>query len=619
MAAPLIPRNLLFSEANRITPQISPDGKHLAFLAVRCGITNLWMGDFNVQHAKPITFEKKRGIIHFLWSLDSKHILYLLDKDGSEKNQLRAVAVDSGEDRALTFPTDGGVQIIGKSKTVPGKILVAIERIDKPIGIYRLTVASGDKEFVMDSPPLMVNWIADSHLNVRAGLFLRDDGGITLSVRETTSLQWKEAIKWLASDSLTSGPIAFNSDDSALYLLDSRGSGTNKLLLLDITTLETSLVAQHTNYDIVRVLFSSIKDKVLAYSIAADRHLWMVIDESVRKDTEHIAALEEGDYYPFSRDIEDRLWVVAYVSDRQPVTFYLYDRNTDKATFLFDHEPRLREYNLAEMKPFKIHARDGLPLHGYLTLPPEGPLTGLPLVLKIHSGPWIRDVWEYDPEVQWLASRGYACLQVNFRGSTGYGKAFLNAGDREWGGRMHEDLIDTIDWVVSSGVADPKRIAAFGLSYGGYAALMAAIISPERFCCVVDLMGPTDLSSFILGLPPHLARYRSIFEKRIGHPKKDAAFLKDRSPLYQAHHLIVPTLVVHTDNDPRVSRADSERLVKKLQKCNKICEYLELSGEGHGIQDEKNREIMYGTIENFFSRYLGGRSQTPVALPSPGH
>jgi len=311
----------------------------------------------------------------------------------------------------------------------------------------------------------------------------------------------------------------------------------------------------------------------------------------------------------FRSDHEDKTWLVAYNADDAPTAFYAYDRSLREATFLFTDRRMLDRVRLARMEPIRFRARDGLTIHGYLTLPAGVEPRNLPMVLLVHGGPWKRDYWGYHGEVQWLANRGYAVLQVNFRGSTGYGKSYLNAGNREWGGKMQDDLIDGVQWVVSRGIADPKRVAIYGNSYGGYAALMGLVQTPDVFACAVDIVGPTNLITFIKRMPPYWKPIESVLWDRVGHPEQDAEFLRARSPLFNVEKITKPLLIAQGANDPRNYTAESVQLVEALRAAGKEVEYHEYADEGHGLTKPENLLDFSAKTERFLAKHIGGRAQ----------
>jgi dipeptidyl aminopeptidase/acylaminoacyl peptidase len=334
---------------------------------------------------------------------------------------------------------------------------------------------------------------------------------------------------------------------------------------------------------------------------------WEVFDESIRNDIDAVRALNPGDFGIHSRTLDDSTWIIGFTEDDRPVSYHRYDRATGRSTFLFYNRPSLAKYALASMQPISFASRDGLTVHGYLTVPPGFEDQRLPMVLLVHGGPWHRDVWGYDPEAQWLANRGYACLQINFRGSTGYGKAFLNAGDKEWGGNMHNDLADAVQWAVDQGVADRDRIAIYGGSYGGYAALVGATFTPDLFKCAVDIVGPSNLITFIETIPPYWESYLEMLHRRVGHPERDKELLESRSPLNHVDRIRIPLLIAQGANDPRVKESESEQIVAAMKTNGIDHEYLLFPDEGHGFAKPENRLKFYAAAERFLAKHMGGR------------
>jgi dipeptidyl aminopeptidase/acylaminoacyl peptidase len=352
--------------------------------------------------------------------------------------------------------------------------------------------------------------------------------------------------------------------------------------------------------------------EVRAVTFVKARQELRVLDDAIAADIAALQALSPGELRLVGGDDTDRLWVTAHTVDDGPVRYHLWDRDTREARFLFTHQPALEDYTLAPMEPFTVTARDGLVLHGYLTWPtttPPGSRRDLPVVLNVHGGPWARDTWGYHPEAQWLANRGYLCVQVNYRSSTGYGKAFIHAGDREWGAAMHDDLVDTVAWTVGQGYADPARVAIYGGSYGGYAALVGATFTPDLFAAAVDIVGPSSLATLIRSVPPYWAPMIAQFHNSVGNPDTEEDFLWSRSPLSKVDQIRIPLLIAQGANDPRVPQAESEQIVAALEKHGIDHEYLLFPDEGHGFAKPENRLRFYAAAEAFLARHLGGRAE----------
>ncbi|HEX7581388.1 MAG TPA: S9 family peptidase, partial [Thermoanaerobaculia bacterium] len=362
------------------------------------------------------------------------------------------------------------------------------------------------------------------------------------------------------------------------------------------------------------------KHVIQAVAFSPGRTTWTVLDPSVKADFEGIAKLSDGDFRVYNRDDADATWLVGFTRDKGPVRFYSWDRKGQKGTFLFVHQPKLDGLALAEMKAVKIQARDGLTLNAYLTLPVGVPSKNLPMVVFVHGGPWGRDGWGYSPYAQWFANRGYACLQVNFRGSTGYGKGFLNAGNKQWGLKMHDDLIDAVSWAVKEGIADAKRVAIMGGSYGGYSALAGVTFTPEVFACSVDIVGPSNLKTLIASIPPYWKPMRAEFDVRMGNvdDPKDAELIKAASPLFKADKIVRPLLIGQGANDPRVNQKESEQIVEAIEKNKGVVTYVLYSDEGHGFARPENRIDFNARAEAFLAKYLGGRSEPLEGDKVPG-
>jgi dipeptidyl aminopeptidase/acylaminoacyl peptidase len=372
----------------------------------------------------------------------------------------------------------------------------------------------------------------------------------------------------------------------------------------------TEVLAEDPEADVsdVRIDPDTREPQIVRFTKA--RSEYRVLDPSVAGHLAGIRALHPGDPAFPDADDDDRVWLVAFTNDAGPVSYFAYDTLTGAGRFLFEHQPELSKYDLAPMEPISYQARDGLTVHGYLTFPPGQERADLPTVLLAHGGPWARDTWGYDPQAQWLANRGYLCVQVNFRGSAGYGKAFLNAGNREWGARMQDDLSDAVAHVISQGWTDPAKVAIMGGSYGGYATLAGAAFTPDLYCCGVDIVGPSNLITLIETIPPYWAPMIAQFHTRVGDPAKDRDFLWSRSPLSAVEQIRIPLLIAQGANDPRVKQAESEQIVAALQKAGIEHDYMLFEDEGHGFAKPENRLKFFAAADKFLARYLGGRAES---------
>jgi len=609
-SVPLIPREVLFGNPSRVSPRLSPDGESLAFLAPKDGVLNVWVGPvgspIDGDGFEPITDDRKRGIRLFFWAEDNRHIVYLQDEGGDENWRVHAVDPATKEDRDLTPFEDVQAQILDKNRHFPDGLLVALNRENPELhDAYRLTLSTGDLDLLAKNPGNVVGWVADRDFEVRAAVTATPEGGSELLLREGDD--WNKLIGWNKEDALSSGPVGFAEDAGKMYLLDSRGANTARLVLMDLSSRKTEVLVEDPRYDVSGVVVHPETHAVQAAAVQRARTEWIVLDEAVREDFEALENLGRGDFSVTSRDRADGNWLVAVNSDDGGASYHAYDRRAKSGEHLFDARPELADYALAKMEPVSFTSRDGLEVEGYLTLPPGMAPENLPMVLNVHGGPWARDGWGYDPEAQWFANRGYACLQVNFRGSTGYGKEFLNAGNREWGGRMHDDLVDAVGWAVERGVADPERVAIYGGSYGGYAALVGATFTPDLFRCAVDIVGPSNIITLIESVPPYWKPLIATFTERVGDPETEPEFLKSRSPLFFVDRIRIPLLIAQGANDPRVKQAESEQIVSAMKERGVDHEYLLFEDEGHGFARPENRLKFYSAAEEFLAKHLGGR------------
>jgi dipeptidyl aminopeptidase/acylaminoacyl peptidase len=608
---PLIPRAVLFGNPARAAPELSPDGRRLAYLAPVNGVLNVWVGAVDGDDFRPVTQDTDRGIRSYAWAHDNRHLLYLQDRGGDENWRLYKVEPDGAAVVDLTPFDNVQAQLVAHDKTHPHEVLVALNRDDERLhDVYHLDLRTDALALVARNPGDVVSWVADADLAVRGAVAATDDGGTVLRLRAAADQPWQSVVTWGPEDALVSGPLGFTHDGAALFLADSRGANATRLTRRDLATGDTRVLAEDPRFDVGGVLTHPETREVQAVAFIRARQEWTALDPSIAPDLAAVAGLSAGDFEVASRTHADDAWVVAFTRDSESVGYWLYDRATRAGRFLFHTRPDLVRYTLARMDPIAFAARDGLPIEGYLTLPPlpgHLPRSPLPLVLLVHGGPWHRDVWGYDPEAQWLANRGYACLQVNFRGSTGYGKAFLNAGDREWGAKMHDDLVDAVAWAIAQAIADPARVAIYGGSYGGYAALVGATFTPELFCCAVDIVGPSNLITFIETIPPYWSTFLAMLHRRVGDPATDAEFLRSRSPLAYVDRVRIPMLIAQGANDPRVKQAESEQIVAAMKAKNIPYEYLQFPDEGHGFAKPENRLKFYAAAERFLARHLGGR------------
>jgi len=610
--ADLVPRHVLFGNPERVSPHISPDGSQLAWIAPREGVLNVWVAPIGAagvdwDAAQAVTDDKDRGVRVFAWARDGRHLLYLQDTGGDENWRLYDVDMATMARRDLT-PFDGiQARIIATRKSHRNEILVAMNRENPELhDVFRLDLTTGELEKLIENPGY-AGWLADEDLVVRAAISPLPEGGFDLLVREDADAAWRTLLTISAEDAPASDVLAFSGDGASLLVITSAGTDTGRLARIDIATGHQEVLLEDPDADVAgAILHPDTRDPQIV-EVLKDRAEYHVLDPAVEADFKAIRDLHHGDPQLVGRDEADRTWLVAFLDDTGPTRYYAYDRASRTASFLFDSRPELSRYTLAPMEPFSYAARDGLEIHGYVTFPPDGGRSGLPAVVNVHGGPQVRDTWGFDPEAQWLANRGYVCIQVNYRGSTGYGKSFVTAGDREWGGKMHTDLLDAVSYAVDQGWADPARVAIYGGSYGGYAALVGAAFTPEVFRCAVDIVGPSNLQTLLETIPPYWKPMAAQLYRRVGNPDTDKEFLWSRSPLSRARDISIPLLIAQGANDPRVKQAESEQIVAALKDAGIDYEYMLFPDEGHGFAKPQNRLKFYAAAERFLARYLGGR------------
>ena len=609
--APVIPRDVLFGNPEKVRPKLSPDGVKLAYIAPVNGVLNVWVGGaIEGGEFTPVTRDTDRGVRQYLWTFDGEGLIYLQDIGGDENWNLYLVDLETEETTNITPFPEAVAQILGYDKRRPYELLVELNHRDPKVhDVFCIDLRTLEMTPVIENPGDISGWIADHDLNVRGATRMRPDGGYDLLFRDETEAGWRVAQSIGVDDAMTSHPVGFTADGKFLHMIDSSGVNAGRLLKWDLATGERTVLAEDPIYDVSETFDHPDTHEVQAVIFKRARTEWQVLDPAVGEDFDVLGNAQPGDLQILDRDGADGAWLVAYVVDNGPAAYYAYRRQTRELTFLFHNRPALADYALASCEPISFVSRDGLTIHGYITFPPGVERRDLPMVLNVHGGPWGRDEWGLDPENQWFANRGYAVLQVNFRGSTGYGKAFVNAGDREWGGKMHNDLVDAVAWAVDRGYADPSRIAIYGGSYGGYAALVGATFTPDLFRCAVDIVGVSNLVSFIRSIPPYWSTALDILRKRVGDPDTEPEFLNSRSPLFKADRIKIPMLIAQGANDPRVKQAESEQIVEAMKRNGVEHEYMLFEDEGHGFAKPANRLKFYRAAEMFLAKHLGGRME----------
>lgn len=615
----LIARDALFGNPERANVQISPDGKYLSWVAAVDGVLNVWVAPAdNPSQARAVTQDKARGIRSYFWSYQPDTLLYLRDSGGDEDFHLYAVDLKTGQAKDLTPFPKTTAQVAGVSPKHPGTILVGMNDRDAQWhDIYKVDLASGDRTLLEKNDAQIAGYIADADYTLKYAQRSRPDGGADV-LRRGANGAWEKFDDIPFEDVLTTSPGGLTLDGKTLYFTDSRGRNTAALFAIDVASGKRSLVLEDARADVGGTLADPATGKVQAVSVDYLRDEWKVVDPAIRADLEKLKAIGPGDVSVNTRTLDDKTWIVAYSAAEAPLVYYRYDRGTGTLTKLFSARPKLEGKPLVPQWPVEIASRDNKTLVSYLTLPRSADAnsdgkaeTPVPLVLLVHGGPWARDSYGYGSYNQWLANRGYAVLSVNFRGSTGFGKDFTNAGNGEWAGKMHDDLIDAVQWAVKQGVTTQDQVAIMGGSYGGYATLTGLTFTPDAFACGVDIVGPSNLNTLLSTVPPYWASFFEQLAKRMGDPRTDAGkkWLTERSPLTRADQIKKPLLIGQGANDPRVKQAESDQIVKAMQAKNIPVTYVLFPDEGHGFARPENNKAFNAVTEGFLAQCLGGRAE----------
>ncbi|PTQ13006.1 S9 family peptidase [Sphingomonas oleivorans] len=616
---PLIERTKLFGNPSKTQGRLSPDGKWLSWIAPRDGVLNIWVAPAaDPAKARPLTAETQRPIRQHFWAPDSSQILFINDKGGDENFLLYGVNVTTGVETLLTPFEKTRAEIVGISNHVKDRILVGLNNRDpRWHDVHSLDLKTGKLSLVQRNDGY-AGYTADDALTLRIAAKATPDGGQQFFRMANGQVEAEPFATIGLDDALTTGPLGFTADNKTLYWVDSRGRDTAALVAQDVASGRTSILAEDGKADIGTILADPKTGRVQAYSVEYLRNEWKLIDPAVKGDLAYLKAELKGEINVTSRTDADDEWIVTVDPVTAPAATYLYDRKAKRVTRLFVGRPELEGAPLVAMHPLEIRARDGLTLTSYLSLPagtdPDGdgkPGAPVPMVLFVHGGPWARDSYGYHSYHQWLANRGYAVLSVNYRGSTGFGKKFISAGDLQWGTRMHDDLIDAVDWAVKGGITARDKVAIMGGSYGGYATLAGVTFTPDAFRCGVDIVGPSNLFTLLQTIPPYWEAGKQQFYKRMGDPttEEGRALLKERSPLFKADAIKVPLLIGQGANDPRVNVRESDQIVKAMEARKIPVTYILFPDEGHGFARPVNNIAFNAVTENFLKPCLGGRAE----------
>lgn len=603
---PLIPMKDFFRNPQKVGFSLSPDGNHWAFLQSWQNRLNIYVQKIGEEKETRITDSTERDITGYMWANDSR-IVYAQDDAGDENFKLYAVDIDGTNRKTLTPFEEVRVGLIDELENNPEEMLITMNHRDKRVfDVYRININSGEMEMIAENPGNIVSWLTDHDGNLRIAI-TSDGVNQSLLYRKKESDSFSVVLTTSFKDTLA--PLFFTFDNQHLYVSSNIGRDKQAIYKYDVANNQfLEEIYSHPEVDVADLLISKKQKKITGVAYFTDMRHYYFFDEerkALQEDLEQKLPGYEVVVADRSKD-ETKLVIITY-SDKVLQAYYYYDLNTGEFRKMVEISPWLDESIMADVKPIQYTSRDGLTIHGYLTLPKEVPAENLPVVINPHGGPWYRDYWGYNPEVQFLANRGYAVLQMNFRGSTGYGREFWELGFKQWGRKMQDDITDGVHWLIREGIADPERIGIYGASYGGYAALAGLVFTPELYACGVDYVGVSNIISWFEAIPPYWEPLREMFYEMVGHPEKETELLKAASPLFHVDKINVPLFIAQGANDPRVPKAESDQMVEALRERGIEVPYMVKENEGHGFANEENRFDFYRAMEEFLGKHLGGR------------
>ncbi|BDU60583.1 peptidase S9 [Candidatus Rickettsia kotlanii] len=611
----IIPRKVLFGNPDKARVSLTYDGKYILYVAPKDGVLNIWLAPSDdISKAEAITHDKGRGIWSYTKAYNNKNILYTQDFNGDENDRIYSYNIETKETKLLTPAKGVKAEIAGVSHKKPNEILISLnERNPEYFDIYKLNLDTLEKELIYKNDRF-TDYVTDENLNLRFGSLLDKDGAV--EYYELKDGEPKLFTKISMEDSFNTSILGFDASGETLYMLEGRNRNTSALKAITLATGSEEILAEDAKTDIGLFTVHPTKQTPQAVSIDYDRVSYKILDKDIEDDIKYLQSIDRGDLIINSRTLDDKTWIVAYMADNAPVKYYKYDRANKKAEFLFTNRKELEQYNLAKMIPIIIKSRDGLDLVSYITFPNDVKLDKnnipdrkVPLILNVHGGPWVRDSWGYHPEHQWLANRGYAVLSINYRGSTGFGKDFLNAGNLEYAGKMHTDLIDGVNWAIKNNIVDSDKVCIMGGSYGGYATLVGLTMTPDVFACGVDVVGMSNLLTHVQSKAPYMTPLLSIYKTRIGpwDTEEEKEFLRQRSPINFVDNIKKPLFIAQGVHDVRVVQAESEQIVNSMQAKHIPVVYALYKDEGHGFAKPGNRISYYALVEQFLAKILKGR------------
>lgn len=598
-----IPLSDFFRNPEKTHFLISPNGKFVSFLAPYNERLNIFVQETGTGTTRRITEVTERDIYNYFWGND-KTIIYLRDNAGDENYHFFSVNIESGMNRDLT-PFEGvRANLVDKLEDFDSEILIEMNKRNSEVfDVYRLNIETGEMKLAAENPGNISGWVTDHEGKIRAAL-TTDGVNNSLLFRETEKDEWRIIITTDFKESIV--PLFFTFDNSYLYASSNIGRDKSAIIKYDIKNAkELEVIFEHPDVDVYYMSYSRKRKVLTAISYDTWKRERFFLDEQTKQIYEKLQSmLGKYEISVADKDDNEEKYIIRTYSDRSLGANYLYDKNADLLTKISDVSPWINEDEMAEMKPVTYNSRDGLTINGYLSLPPGKEHKHLPVVINPHGGPWARDYWGFNPEIQFLVNRGYAVLQMNFRGSVGFGRKFWECSFKQWGRTMQNDISDGVNWLIDQGIADPKRIAIYGGSYGGYAVLAGLVYTPDLYAAGVDYVGVSNLFTFMNSIPSYWKPYLETLYEMVGHPEKDKELLEESSPVFHVDKIKAPLFIAQGKMDPRVNINESDQMVEALKKRGIDVPYMVKDNEGHGFQNQENKFDFYREMEIFLGKHL---------------
>ena len=615
-----IPVEALMKSDEYGSPQISYDGRMIYYRHMTERQDNIEVLDRQTGKISYVPWPYGvQGIPYFYATPDNNKVILLIDDMGDENFGLYLADIKKQETTEIMAAGDFDCMFLGFDESNKDECFIGTFDYNvNAFHVYRFNIKRETFKLILGNNGDIVDWTFDSKGRLALVTTIDEDASYHVWMRNNLDSDddvfresdWTNIITWNYEDADSSGIIMLDETSENIIMIDSSIANLISVVKYNIATSEKTIISQDSQglYDPYGIWTDAYTREVTGVSYMRDRLTWEALDDSFGVHLNNIYAIDDGEMNIVDTSAGDAVWIVSFSHDTRSDDYYIYDAATQESKFLFTKNSELDNYEFAPMEPISYTSSDGLTIYGYATFPINMERKDLPLVMYVHGGPWSRDTWGFDTDVQFLANRGYMVLQVNFRGSTGYGKDFMLAGDMEWGRKMHQDVLDAVDWAVKQGYANPDRVAIYGASYGGYEALVGAAFTPEKFACAIDLFGPSSLLTFVNSQPPQWSSYAKNLYRSIGDPAEDAMLMMERSPYYKAAEIPIPLMVVHGGNDIRVTQQESEQLVTAMREAGIDVEYILFPNTGHGFSSEEQVKTFYEAAEKFLGEHLGGRN-----------